>query len=349
MLTKEEKLKQIKERLQQIREGISTLQKRIKEEGVTSPEGEVIIPPGEYIPREIPETPGYIPTEGDIRLNPRTGKYELYNPFGEWQEITPQDVLFQLRYGGRLIEGTPMPDVTQGGEGDKEEEESETGDPILDELLEVMRAQLDELRKRGQMINPDVEITPDKVAEFLAQAEREISPYYATQLKLARDTLLSELGYTKEDILRKEQEYERLYGKKLRTIGEEMAEKGFALSGPRIREERELADVTQRLLEEERRTAQRAAEQAARGYAQLWGGEQLPTVTLPEVPTVTAGVAQFQRAQRELPIYQLKPSVYEDLVGEKQWEEKAEKRRRAAELEEAFRTKEEARLRKLQL
>ena len=37
--------------------------------------------------------------EGDIRII-----FKLYNPLGEWTEITTENVEYQLQYGGRIIQ-----------------------------------------------------------------------------------------------------------------------------------------------------------------------------------------------------------------------------------------------------
>ena len=38
--------------------------------------------------------------EGDIKVEI---KMKMYNPFGEWTEITEDNVEYQLKYGGRII------------------------------------------------------------------------------------------------------------------------------------------------------------------------------------------------------------------------------------------------------
>jgi len=213
---------------------------------------------------------------------------------------------------------------------------SPTGNTALDDLLTSLSDYLKELQKRGQTIDPYVEITPEKMAEFLAQAETEISPYYSTQLKLAREDFLRTAGYTKDEILRQEGEYQRTYGTGLRTLGETMAEKGFAVSGPRLVAERELAEETQRDIEKARREAEFKLGTTARTFAKTWGYGETAVPTIPEAPRVLAGVPEFEKAARELPLYEISPETYAGLIGEKEWEAKAEKKTRAAELEKAF-------------
>ena len=132
---------------------------------------------------------------------------------------------------------------------------------------------------------------------------------------------------------------ERKYGKDVRQIGEASAEKGFALSGGRQREERELAETTQRDIENKRRELAFTAGTQARTFAQQYGGQAIPNIpTLGEAPRVLAGQESFQKGTRDLPFYELSPETYQGLVGQKQFEEEAAKRTRASELESGFRT-----------
>ena len=122
-----------------------------------------------------------------------------------------------------------------------------------EQLIKVIQDLMDKLIKMGQVLNPNIEITPEKAAEFLAKAQTEIDPYYSSQLKLARESLLSSIGYSKEQILTNEKDLERKYGINVRQLGEQAAEQGFALSGIRQRAEQQLATETQANIEQQRR------------------------------------------------------------------------------------------------
>ena len=125
--------------------------------------------------------------------------------------------------------------------------------PELQQLYTQLETYLKELEKRGQVLNPNIEITPQKMAEFLKQAETEIAPYYANLLKTSRDSLYQTLGFTRDQVLINEQRLEQQYGKNLRGLGETSAEQGFALSGLRQRDEGELATDTQQVIDDSRR------------------------------------------------------------------------------------------------
>jgi hypothetical protein len=224
-----------------------------------------------------------------------------------------------------------------------------TGDPVLDETLRAVNALLNKLITQGKTVNEVVEITPEKVAEFLAQAEREIDPFYAGQLKIAREYLLRSQNYSTEDIGLFEEDVERKYGKNLRAIGESAAEAGMALSGSRIKQERELAEDTQRAMDEQRRQISFDQANKAMQFAQEWGSADLSTPSMSLTPRVVAGKKDFEKPEGLSNLYTLNPDVYSNLKGTKQYEQEVAKRTRSSELESAWRTQEENKLRSLML
>ena len=209
--------------------------------------------------------------------------------------------------------------------------------PQFQELYKTLSQYLQQLQQKGLAINPNIEITPDKIAQFLRQAENEISPYYKNQLKIARESFLRSVGYTSQELVRKEQELERQYGRELRGIGESAAEIGFAQSGRRIEAERELAEGTQREIEAGRRQLSFQAGTGARQFAQQFGGLGT-TPTIGGAPRVLAGQAGFQQGGGDNALYEISPDVYEGLVGEQEFARRGAVQGRSSQLEEAFRS-----------
>ena len=216
-----------------------------------------------------------------------------------------------------------------------------TGDPQMDETLKALQTYLDDLQKRGQILNPDINLTPEKLAEFMSQAEREIHPFYASNLKLAKNSLLTSLGYSRDQLQQYEQDAEKKYGKSLRDLQESAAEQGFAQSGRRIEAERDLATETQQDITNKRRDLSFGASQDVGQFAEQYGTpSQSEFPTLSQAPTVSAGAFNFSRPSGSSPLYNLSPDVYNNLIGSQQYEEEAAKRTRASGLEEAFRSNE---------
>jgi hypothetical protein len=208
-------------------------------------------------------------------------------------------------------------------------------------VLDQIQAYLDKLATLGQTINPNVEITPAKAAEFLSQAEREIDPYFASQLKLAKEGFMRSIGYTAEDITRNEKEMEKKYGQTVRQLGSSLAEAGMTLSGERNLQEQNLAQDTQSQMDQNRRLASFNAGTAARQFAGEWGSSAVQNApNIAAAPRVLAGQESFASSGSSNPFYELSPDVYNGLTGSQQWNRQTQVRSRAAELENAWRQSE---------
>lgn len=200
---------------------------------------------------------------------------------------------------------------------------------------------IESLYNQGYVLNPNVQITPEKVAEFTKQAENEIDPYYRTSLKLAREQLLSSAGYTVDQIGQYETGLEQTYGKNIRTLQAGAAEQGFAQSGGRVLSEQQLAQTTQQQILQNRQSAQQTLANQGRTFAQQYGGmfgEQAPQgPQIGAMPTVSAGSYNFDRTGVASPFYQLSNDVYSGLVGEQEFGRRSAEQQRASQLEEAWR------------
>lgn len=210
--------------------------------------------------------------------------------------------------------------------------------PEMVGLFTELEGYLKRLEQNGKVLNPNVTLTPEKVAEFMAKASSEIQPFYANQLKVAKDQFLTSLGYSAAQIQNQERQLEQTYGINLRTLGEDAAERGFAQSGLRQRDERQLATDTQNTIDTNRQSLAYNAGNAARSFAGLYGTQQTPSFGLSKAPRVLAGQSSFQRELGDSPFYELSPSVYAGLKGSEQFQQEADTRTRASELEAAFNT-----------
>ena len=241
-----------------------------------------------------------------------------------------------LNTGGAPLPGTPGGTPAAGGT-------PATGAPAslppeFQALYTQLETYLQELQRRGQVLNPNIEISPDQVAQFMTQAETEIAPYYQNLLKVAKDSFVNTLQYGKENLQRGEQNAETQYGRSLQSLGENSAERGFAQSGIRVRDEGNLASDTQQQIDAARSQLQYGANQAAGQFAQTFGTANLPTLDLGAAPTVKSGEYNFSSSGRTSPLYQLSPEVYNGLTGTNQFEQTAAVKSRASELEGAYRT-----------
>lgn len=210
--------------------------------------------------------------------------------------------------------------------------------PQFQQLYDQLDQYLKRLQQNGQVLNPNVQLDPSKVAEFLNQAHSEIDPYYQGQLKLAKDAISSSLGYGVNQEQQYETQAERNYGDSLRTLGEQSADQGFAQSGIRMRKEGDLAYNTNTAIQQNRDQLSYNAGNAARTFAQSYGTSSLPSMSIGSAPTAVAGQAGFNRSAGSLPLYQLSPDVYDGLVGSQQYQQRADVANRASQLEGAYNT-----------
>lgn len=190
-------------------------------------------------------------------------------------------------------------------------------------LYDQLKQYLDKLQASGQMINPNVSITPEKIAEFTQAAKNQIHPYYATQLQAASDQFLKSLGYSAQSIAAAEQKAQTTYGRSLDNLAARSADQGFAQSGIRQKEEAQLAQDTQSDLDQNRRQLGENAYSAATQFAQRFGGTNVPTApTISAEPRVLPGVSKFDTSGSNTGLYSLDPGIYNQLIGSEQNAEK---------------------------
>mgnify|MGYP001607196559 FL=1 len=188
------------------------------------------------------------------------------------------------------------------------------------QLTNALGGVLSNLSSQGLTINPNKQLGPNDVSEFLKKAEGELSPYFAEQLKVGRQKYLQSVGYDIESIQQSEQQLEQKYGKEVRGIGESAAESGFAQSGRRQLEEQELAQATQQQINQGRRALTAQTGGRALDFAGQYGSRNLPQFDIGETPQVGAGESKFGRTGRNIGLYNINDGVLNDIVGSQEKE-----------------------------
>lgn len=201
---------------------------------------------------------------------------------------------------------------------------SATGNPQYDQLLAQLQTYLDQLQKNGQVINPNVQITPDQIAQFTAQAATQIHPYYATQLQAATSQFLGNLGYNLQSYNDQIAKAQTDYGRQLDTLGANAADQGFAQSGIRQKQEGQLASDTQYSLDQARNAFTNSSQNTAASFANTYGGANTPTApTIGASPRVLPGQNSFSTSGSNAGLYTLDPGIYNQLIGTQQNAEKS--------------------------
>lgn len=203
-------------------------------------------------------------------------------------------------------------------------------------LYDQLNIYLQKLTANGQTVNPNVQITPDQIAKFTAQAQAEINPYYANQLATARQQLMQSLGYSTSQIQQQEQDLQKTYGNSLRSLAGNLADQGFAQSGAANRGYNDLATSTQSSIDQARSALSNSASNAVANFAQKFGSGNAPSFNISGAPRVLPGQANFQTAQGSNPLYTLSPNVYNGLTGSEQYQQTADINNRVSQLSQAY-------------
>ena len=156
-------------------------------------------------------------------------------------------------------------------------------------------------------INPDVEINPEMVNQFLTQAKQELAPYYGQLFSQAQNDLQTGFREITEDLTTRERQLEQEYGTQLSGIQEAAAQRGLTFSTSRLGQEKTLAEQTQAAIDAGRQEAQRRALQLGTEGERLIGTSNIPS--LPQLegapsPVVgRAGVFTFNRPSEKRDLF----------------------------------------------
>ncbi len=124
-----------------------------------------------------------------------------------------------------------------------------TGSAQLDALQGQLGSYVDQLAASGKTINPNIELSPSTVQQFLDQAKSEIHPYYASQI----DSMKNEIGSSLQNMQRQydlaKSGQEADFKKNLNDTREQLAAGGAAQSGFRGQQEQQLQQGAQRSIQ----------------------------------------------------------------------------------------------------
>lgn len=205
------------------------------------------------------------------------------------------------------------------------------------DLNSLMEDYLQKMEAAGMMLNPNITIDATTLQEFAALAAKEIDPFYAEQLRTGVSDFLLNQGMSKDALLENEKRLSRKYGIATRQLGEQAADQGFAQSGIRRRDERELALDTQNQINDQRTQFQNQRTVAGRNLEKVFGSQNVPSFSLGDRPTVGAGESKFGTSP-DSPLYNLSDSLYGNIKGSNTYEQIAAKKQRESELAGLYRS-----------
>lgn len=166
-----------------------------------------------------------------------------------------------------------------------------TGNTQLDELYAEMKAYLKKIQDSGQIVNPNIALSPSEIQGFLDQAEGQISPYYQSQFATVKNDLKSNLEYLQKNYDIEQENAKAEFTKSLGTARESAAGAGTVFSGGRARGEQDLASTQNRALEQYGLTTQEKARSLVTGAEGKIGSGNLQEITLPQFGMNTASTS----------------------------------------------------------
>lgn len=176
------------------------------------------------------------------------------------------------------------------------QQQTQTGLPQLDEVQSQLQQYLQNTLAQGKTINPNIELTPATVQQFLDQAKGEINPYYASQLDSMKNELKSSLDLMQRQYDLSKQGQEAQFKQDLKNTREKLADQGAAYSGFRGQQEQQLQQGAQRSIQSLTNAAAGNAGSALYNAAQALGSRNISDLGLGSfgTPTVsTAGAGGF--------------------------------------------------------
>jgi hypothetical protein len=144
--------------------------------------------------------------------------------------------------------------------------------------------------ENGKIVNPNIEITPEKIAEFTAQATKELDPYYQEKINNYKTDIDTSLKRLMEDYNKGIERGQETFKTGLESQAQGEAEGGTAFSSGRQNRERKLVLNEQQGLEDYATQAQRSAQDLlSSGERQIGSSNLSYNPTLTNYNTSTSG------------------------------------------------------------
>lgn len=222
--------------------------------------------------------------------------------FESWQDLLNSNggVAPQIQQRGAELQ-IPAGTTTSSGKpyvpaGSAQQQLSPTGDPLLDKVLTAIDQMIQDHASQGNMINPNIEITPEVAQQFLDQATNEISPYYQSQINTIKDDLQRSLSTMQQQYDLNKQQAEADFKQSLSNKRETLAGGGLAFSGVRGQQEGELASTASNTQAQNALTTTSRLQDLLSSANQTIGSNNLSGLTMPNLTgyqATTAGVGGF--------------------------------------------------------
>jgi peptidoglycan hydrolase-like protein with peptidoglycan-binding domain len=176
-------------------------------------------------------------------------------------------------------------------------------DALPAELKPAYYQLLDQLGKSietGQMVNPDIEITPAQLAEFTTKATAELDPYYQEQIGLIRRDLETSLSRIQEDFQREAQRAQEPFKQTLAQQSETEALAGTTFGSERANRERRLVLRQQQALDDALRASLRSGQDIGSQAERQIGSSAVAGVSNPLLSSFQVSPQGFSQGARQI-------------------------------------------------
>jgi len=204
--------------------------------------------------------------------------------------------------------------------------------PTLQMAYLQMMQSLGKTIEAGKVINPNIEITPEKIQEFTNQATSELDPYYQEQINNYKKDLETSISRLKEDFSKGVRSAEEPFKRNLAAAAESEAQAGLTYGSERAVREKTNIQGQQDLIDENALKVSRLAEDAYKQTERTLGSDVLSGVSMPSLENYNVSKQGFTEAGLR--------NLYTPqggLVGSLQKERTTNIKGRTSELEEAYR------------
>ena len=204
--------------------------------------------------------------------------------------------------------------------------------PEIQGLVSQLTRMLEKTLEAGQVLNPDIELTPERLKEFTDQATTELEPYYQEVINQAKGDIELSLNRLSEDYKRGVSRAEEPFKEGLARQSESEAQAGLTYGSERGLRERQNVQSQQRSLDDVFRTVERGVQDTARAGERSLGSGFLSGLQSPQFSPFTASTGGFSQGTPRT-IFNLQGG----LMGEKPKQRGVDIRTRASELEDISR------------
>jgi len=219
----------------------------------------------------------------------------------------------------------------------KNQEVKDNFDKLNPELqsayLQLMKS-LGQTISAGQVINPNIEITPEKVREFTDQATKELDPYYQELIGNYKKDLNDSILRLKHDFETGIRNAEEPFRKNMAAVSELEAQSGLTYGSERVVREKENIRGQQELIDKNVLDVSRLAEDAYKTTERTLGSDAFRDISVPGLSNYNVNKQGFAEAGLRN-LY----SPQGRMVGSLQKEKTTNIANRASVLEDAYRQK----------